>query len=430
MKILFHPIESWGHMNATIGVAQIMLKCGHQIIFAVTENVRGQFRKHGFQEIILKTEPITPPPPLDRQTDCVDFLMNSTDVFWEKEPLKKYSMFQKVFEIRVEEILQTEQQMKEILHDEKPDLILVDQILISPIIIRSGIPWVLIFSCNPISFHNDQRLPPPFSGLPIDDQSLWSKYRQEFKQTYHHYVISNQNFLMKHYGYEPLTYDGISPPSPYLNIYGFPEELDYNNIAPMPNNCFRIDTFCRSENEELNISKEFLHNHRDNKLIYISLGTLASIRFDLIKKILMILSQTKYGFIVSKGRFDDGFKLPDNMFGAKHLPQTKVLPLVDLVITHGGNNTVTESLLFGKPMIVMPFFADQYDNAQRLQENGYGARLDPFNYRQEDLINLVERLLNDQQLKQRLMIISKRMQTSNLRDELAKRLERLVEMKN
>ncbi len=66
------------------------------------------------------------------------------------------------------------------------------------------------------------------------------------------------------------------------------------------------------------------------------------------------------------------------MVGAEFLPQTSVLPQVDLVITHGGNNTVTESLFFGKPMVLLPIFWDQHDNAQRLDETGFGIRVDTY----------------------------------------------------
>ena len=63
------------------------------------------------------------------------------------------------------------------------------------------------------------------------------------------------------------------------------------------------------------------------------------------------------------------------MVGAEFLPQTTLIPQVDAVITHGGNNTTTEALHFGKPMILLPLFWDQYDNAQRMDELGFGVRL-------------------------------------------------------
>jgi UDP:flavonoid glycosyltransferase YjiC (YdhE family) len=88
------------------------------------------------------------------------------------------------------------------------------------------------------------------------------------------------------------------------------------------------------------------------------------------------------------------------------------LPLVDLVITHGGNNTVTECLHFGKPMIVLPLFWDQHDNAQRVQETGFGVRLDPYRFRDEELLDWIGRLVGDRPLADRLGTISRRLQAT------------------
>ena len=66
---------------------------------------------------------------------------------------------------------------------------------------------------------------------------------------------------------------------------------------------------------------------------------------------------------------------------------------VDLVITHGGNNTTTECFHFGKPMVVLPLFWDQYDNAQRVHETGFGVRLPTYAFEDHELLDAVERML-------------------------------------
>ena len=85
--------------------------------------------------------------------------------------------------------------------------------------------------------------------------------------------------------------------------------------------------------------------------------------------------------IVSKGPLADQIRLHDNMCGEGYLPQPAILPQVDLVITHGGNNTITRGLHHGKPMVVLPLFWDQYDNAQRVHETGFGMRLATYDVR-------------------------------------------------
>jgi len=115
-----------------------------------------------------------------------------------------------------------------------------------------------------------------------------------------------------------------------------------------------------------------------------------------------VLAETRHRYVVSKGPRADEFDLPDNMWGDARVPQTNVIPRCDLVITHGGNNTTTEALHFGKPMIVLPLFWDQYDNAQRVDELGFGVRLPTYAFEEDDLRSAVDRLVADEALRARM----------------------------
>ncbi|CAF1678170.1 unnamed protein product, partial [Adineta ricciae] len=66
----------------------------------------------------------------------------------------------------------------------------------------------------------------------------------------------------------------------------------------------------------------------------------------LLQHLIDILSQTKNRYVISNGSYGDYLKLPNTMVGERNLPQTKIFPLVDLVISHGGNNVVTGTLYF------------------------------------------------------------------------------------
>ena len=102
-----------------------------------------------------------------------------------------------------------------------------------------------------------------------------------------------------------------------------------------------------------------------------------------------------------------------SMSGAELVPQTRVIPLVDLVITHGGNNTVTETFHFGKPMLLLPLFWDQHDNAQRVHEAGFGVRLDTYRFTDAQMGEALGRLLRDRPLRIRLDEIGKTIRSRN-----------------
>jgi UDP:flavonoid glycosyltransferase YjiC (YdhE family) len=111
------------------------------------------------------------------------------------------------------------------------------------------------------------------------------------------------------------------------------------------------------------------------------------------------------------------------MWGAEVVPQTNVLPQVDLVITHGGNNTTTEAFHFGKPMVLLPLFWDQYDNAQRVHEVGAGVRLDTYAFADEELTGAIDGLLADTALRRRMEMDGRRIRSISGTTVAADRIE-------
>jgi MGT family glycosyltransferase len=163
-----------------------------------------------------------------------------------------------------------------------------------------------------------------------------------------------------------------------------------------------MNSSVRETDEEYRLPAEFAGRAEGSALVYLSLGSLGGADVELMQRLVDVLGTTEHRYIVSKGPQADRITLADNMVGAQMLPQTKVIPQVDLVISHGGNNTVTETLHFGKPLIVLPLFWDQYENAQRIDELGFGVRLDTYAFADDELTGAVDRLLADTELRNKL----------------------------
>jgi UDP:flavonoid glycosyltransferase YjiC (YdhE family) len=77
-------------------------------------------------------------------------------------------------------------------------------------------------------------------------------------------------------------------------------------------------------------------------------------------------------------------------------------------------------------MVVLPVFWDQHDNAQRMDETGFGVRLDTYGHAPEALPGAVERLLADEELKGRLGTLSRRLQAAPGTERAADLIEQVV----
>jgi hypothetical protein len=80
------------------------------------------------------------------------------------------------------------------------------------------------------------------------------------------------------------------------------------------------------------------------------------------------------GFDLDPGRFGPQ---PSHVRIEPYLPVTTLLPRCDLFISHGGFNSVKESLAGGVPLVVIPISADQPYSAERCAALGVGIALGP-----------------------------------------------------
>ena len=298
-------------------------------------------------------------------------------------------------------------QLEEIFPRIEPDVIVQDYVVAYPAVHTAGVPFVRIVSCTPTEMR-DAKVPPTYSGLPTDQPETWGSFMDEYRRVIGPIHDRFNTFLQEH-GCSPLGDLDFMFQSEYLNLYLYPEILDYQRATPLPSTFHRLDSCVREGEPSFRVPAEL---GDQGALIYVSMGSMGSLDADLRERLIGTLKNSKHRFIISLGIGAQEVELPDNFYGEPFLPQPSVIPHVDLVITHGGNNTVTETVHFGKPMILMSLFWDQHDNAQRVHERGYGIRMFPYQFTESELNDTIDELLANRQLRQEMGEFSRKLQAN------------------
>lgn len=411
LTILFMPESAYGPTNQCIGVGSALLKRGHRVVFAAEASWKGKLLPFGFEEDLVDLAPSSIDESQDAGSFWKEFILQTSPEF-RKPTIEQLERFIKpTWQALIDGATYCEPQLREIIARVKPDVIVEDNVVTFPALLTSEAPYIRIVSCNPLEIKGVD-VAPTFSGYSATDRSEWSAYRTQYEKTHREMWEVFNNWVMAQ-GAPALADLEFIHTSPHANLYVFPQELDYTQSRPLDSTWRRMDSSVRDTDGDFTLPDIIKDRPLGSALIYLSLGSLGSADVELMQRLISILEKTNHRFIVSKGPQHASFEVAQNMYGAEFLPQTKIIPQVDLVITHGGNNTVTEALHFGKPMIVLPLFWDQYDNAQRVSETGFGVRLETYAFTESDLTGAIERLLSDSALKARLAAASVRIQKAD-----------------
>ena len=169
--------------------------------------------------------------------------------------------------------------------------------------------------------------------------------------------------------------DPFAAASPWLTLLNYPEQLAEHR-PPLANARY-IGSCVRTEPVDLLLEAQIDALPRPR--VYVSLGSFMSARADVLARIAAAFRNENVSVVLASGVAEPGSLGPP---GARQLvrpyvPQVRVLGACDLVVCHGGNNTVTEALRAGIPLLICPFASDQFAGAEDVRRGGVGDAFDP-----------------------------------------------------
>jgi UDP:flavonoid glycosyltransferase YjiC (YdhE family) len=418
--VVFFPEGAFGPTNNCVGIANVLRQRGHRVVFVVEESFAGTLAAKGFEERLMRLQ-APPEEPEEPGQFWKDFIRDTAPHFRKTTTEQLESLILPIWEQLVSGAIYVEERLGEIFTEVQPDVIVQDNVVAFPAVLAAGVPWVRIVSCNPLELP-DAALPPVFSGLPTTDQTEWAAFQETYSRLHADLHRTFDDFVQAR-GCPALPDDGFTLDSPYLTLYVYPEEADYARATSLPSTVHRLDSSVRTTDPPFAMPAQLAG---DGKLIYVSLGSLGAAEPELMGRLVDLLGSTQHRVIISLGPQAGQLELPNNIYGEEFLPQPSILPLIDAVITHGGNNTTTESFFFGKPMLVLPLFWDQHDNAQRVDELDFGHRLAPYGFSDADFLTGLDDVLTDEGRRSRMAGMAQRLQANPGPVRAADLIERLA----
>ncbi|WMJ74389.1 glycosyltransferase [Cytophagaceae bacterium ABcell3] len=363
-KILIVTIPEKGHINPMIGIAKELQNRGYELAFFAQTNIKEQVVKAGLDVPVFFNS-------LDKDglvTKGKTFVEKLQDKAWLQNWIKT---------LLIDAVPSQVQVIEDVVKQYCPALIVTDPMVYAAAIVANQhqIPWVGVSSSlNPVTPDKwECDLTMTLQTFAQDRNEIFQKYLQEAR-----FRVS----------------DLISP---WLNIVFSTEEYAPRSFS---NNTFSFYVGHSFPDGDRGDEQDFPFHllRKDSKKVYMSLGSQVYYHPKLFAMVQQAMQGSDVQLIFSMNELvHTPFvkTLNENVIAVEYAPQLRLLPHIDLMISHGGANSVMECLAHGKPIALLPICNDQFLQAKFVAYNKAGKIFDTYKATVEDIRAGLHMLLED-----------------------------------
>ncbi|MBI2060841.1 MAG: hypothetical protein HYT87_13825 [Nitrospirae bacterium] len=415
MRLLIGVTSATGHFTPTVPLALEMRRRGHEVIYAGDPEIESQLRGLNF--------PFVTAGPVMGIKDSIG---RNYPEMTRLDGLKQTRfMVEGIYLKWMDRILE---EVDAMLPAVKPDIVATDMMTVLPLACeKHNIPWAsLVLFMNFIP--GPEAIPPTLGWGPARNgatrffyRRFWDlivamggKWNRELNRARVKFGLPSQKRAMLESFISPwlcICYTGFEFEFPRTDLPG-----QFHMVGP-------------SLWDGL-LDGEAVPDDLRKPVVYFTQGTSVSqIRKDFFRTGLDALGSIPGSGVVTIGfawQPEELGAIPPNVHVRRFVPNSKLLPKVDVIVHHGGNSSTLGAVVAGVPQVVVPFNWDQPDNARRVQDRGLGIVLRRKGLTSTKLAEAIRQVLSNPGYKDRAGQVAESMKRYDAPRSAADLLEELA----
>ena len=174
----------------------------------------------------------------------------------------------------------------------------------------------------------------------------------------------------------PASADAFAETGDVL-LFNYPDELHPPARTALLGHHAFLGSAVRTEEPDAEVDAWLAAS--DAPIVYVSLGSFLSVRADVLARVVEALRGLDVRVALASGSTPSHElgPVPASWLVREVLPQVTLLARSALAVSHGGNNSITEALTAGVPLLLVPLSTDQFAGAAAVEDAGFGEALDP-----------------------------------------------------